>query len=51
MRVLGLLIAFVVVMVLQMYFLKEAFGASQGGAQIQLAASRPVQVALIETST
>lgn len=51
MRIAGLLIAFVVVMVLQMYFLKEAFGASQGGAQIQLAASRPVQVALIETST
>lgn len=51
MRIVGLLIAFVVVMVLQMYFLREAFGASQGGAQIQLAASRPVQVALIETTT
>jgi hypothetical protein len=51
MRIAGLLIAFVVVMVLQMYFLKEAFGASQGGAQIQLAASRPVQLTLIETST
>jgi len=50
MRILGLLIAFVVVMILQMYFLKEAFGSSQGGAQIQLAASRTPVLTLVESN-
>ena len=50
MRIIGLLIAFVVVMVLQMHFLREAFGASQGGAQIQLAASRTPVITLIESN-
>ena len=40
--VLSLLAALFVLMALQAMFLTEAFGASQGGAQIQLATSRPV---------
>jgi hypothetical protein len=50
MRIIGLVIAFVVVMVLQMYFLREAFGASQGGAQVQLAASRTPVLTLVESN-
>jgi hypothetical protein len=43
MRILmGLLVLFVIVVVAQAYFLSEGFGSSQGGALIQLAASRPV---------
>ena len=37
----GLLIIFAVILIIQAVCLTEAFGASQGGAQIQLAASRP----------
>ena len=40
--VLALLGALFVLMALQAMFLTEAFGASQGGALIQLVASRPV---------
>ena len=42
MRVLGLLGIFLVLIVLQAVFLQEAFASSQGGAQVQLVASRPV---------
>jgi hypothetical protein len=35
-------VVLLVIMYLQAQFLKEAFGSSQGGAQVQLAASRPV---------
>jgi hypothetical protein len=41
-RLLGLLALFVVILVIQAVALTEAFGSSQGGAQIQLAASHPV---------
>lgn len=41
MRVATLLVVLFVLMALQAMFLTEAFGASQGGALIQLAASRP----------
>lgn len=41
-RLLGLLALFAVILVIQAVALTEAFGSSQGGAQIQLAASRPV---------
>ena len=37
----GLLIIFASILIIQAVCLTEAFGASQGGAQIQLAASRP----------
>ena len=37
----GLLVIFAVILLIQAVCLTEAFGASQGGAQIQLAASRP----------
>jgi hypothetical protein len=37
----GLLIIFAGILIIQAVCLTEAFGASQGGAQIQLAASRP----------
>ena len=40
--VLALLATLFVLMVLQALFLTESFGASQGGALIQLATSRPV---------
>jgi hypothetical protein len=40
--VIALLVALLVLMALQAIFLTEAFGASQGGALIQLATSRPV---------
>ena len=42
MRVPGLLLLLFVLLAVQAVFLREAFGASQGGAQIQLMASRPV---------
>ena len=47
MRIPGLLILLFAILAVQAVFLREAFsaeafGASQGGAQIQLAASRPV---------
>lgn len=42
MRLATLLVVLFVLMALQAVFLTEAFGASQGGALIQLAASRPV---------
>lgn len=42
MRVPGLLLLLFVILAVQAVFLIESFGASQGGAQIQLAASRPV---------
>jgi hypothetical protein len=38
----GLLILFVAILALQAMTIREAFGASQGGALVQLAASRPV---------
>ena len=41
-RLLGLLALFVVILVIQAVALTEAFASSQGGAQLQLAASRPV---------
>jgi len=41
-RILGLLALFAAILVIQAVALTEAFGSSQGGAQIQLAASRPV---------
>ncbi len=37
----GLLILFVAILAVQVLTVREAFGASQGGAQVQLAASRP----------
>ena len=37
----GLLALLVAILVIQALTLREAFGASQGGAQVQLAASRP----------
>ena len=40
--IVGLLILFLVVVAAQAYLLSEGFGSSQGGALIQLAASRPV---------
>jgi len=42
MRILGLLSIFLFLIVLQAVFLQEAFASSQGGAQVQLVASRPV---------
>jgi hypothetical protein len=42
MRIPGLLLLLLAILAFQAMSLKEAFGASQGGAQIQLAASRPV---------
>jgi hypothetical protein len=42
MRIGGLLALFVFLMILQAMFLIEAFGSSQGGAQLQLATSRPI---------
>jgi len=42
MRVPGLLILLFAILAVQAVFLREAFGSSQGGAQVQLAASRPV---------
>jgi hypothetical protein len=42
MRLFGLSFVFLLLIVLQAMLLTEGFGASQGGAQIQLAASRPV---------
>ena len=42
MRVLLLLALFVGILAVQALLMKEAFGSSQGGAQIQLVASRPV---------
>jgi hypothetical protein len=42
MRVPGLLLLLLVILAFQAMALKEAFGSSQGGAQVQLAASRPV---------
>ena len=37
----GLLILFVAILALQAMTIREAFGASQGGGLVQLAASRP----------
>jgi hypothetical protein len=42
MRLLGLIIVFLVLMALQMVAAREAFASSQGGAQVQLKASRPL---------
>jgi hypothetical protein len=42
MRVLLLLALFVGILAVQALLMKETFGSSQGGAQIQLVASRPV---------
>ena len=39
-RLLGLLVLFFAILFVQAVALTEAFGSSQGGAQIQLAASR-----------
>jgi hypothetical protein len=41
-RFTSMFVVLLVIMYLQAQFLKEAFGSSQGGAQVQLAASRPV---------
>jgi len=41
-RLLGLLVLFLVILIIQAVALTEAFASSQGGAQLQLAASRPV---------
>lgn len=40
-RILALLALFALIIVIQGLSLKEAFASSQGGAQLQLAASRP----------
>lgn len=37
----GLLALFLAILVVQVITIQEAFGSSQGGAQIQLASSRP----------
>lgn len=42
MQLLGLILLFVALIALQSVVLREAFAASDGGALIQLAASRPV---------
>ena len=42
MRLLGLVIVFLVLMALQVVAAREAFASSQGGAQVQLKASRPL---------
>jgi hypothetical protein len=42
MRILGLIAILFVLMALQAVFLREAFASSQGGAQVQLKASRPL---------
>jgi hypothetical protein len=42
MRLLGLVIVFLVLMALQVMAAREAFASSQGGAQVQLKASRPL---------
>jgi hypothetical protein len=41
-RLLGLLVLLFAILIVQAVSLTEAFGSSQGGAQIQLAASNPV---------
>ena len=41
-RTLGLLVLFLAILLVQAVALTEAFGSSQGGAQIQLAASHPI---------
>ena len=41
-RLLGLMVLFFAILFVQAVALTEAFGSSQGGAQIQLAASRPI---------
>jgi hypothetical protein len=41
-RLVGLLVLFFAILFVQAISLTEAFGSSQGGAQIQLAASRPM---------
>jgi len=41
-RLLGLLVLFIMILIVQAIALTEAFGSSQGGAQIQLAASHPI---------
>lgn len=37
----GLLALFLAIMAVQVLTIQEAFGSSQGGAQVQLATSRP----------
>ena len=43
-RLVGLLALLFAILFVQAVVLTEAFGSSQGGAQIQLAASRPILV-------
>ena len=50
-RLLGLLALFVAILFVQAVALTEAFGSSQGGAQIQLAASRPIAYVAVPPST
>jgi hypothetical protein len=50
-RLLGLLVLFFAILFVQAVALTEAFGSSQGGAQIQLAASRPVAYVVASPST
>ncbi len=37
----GLLLLFLAILAVQVLTVREAFGSSQGGAQVQLASSRP----------
>ena len=48
MRLLSLIAVLFVLMVLQAIFLREAFASSQGGAQVQLKASRPLYYLSVE---
>ena len=42
MRIASLIAVLLILMALQAIFLREAFASSQGGAQVQLKASRPM---------
>jgi hypothetical protein len=42
MRLIALIVVFFVLMALQVMAAREAFASSQGGAQVQLKASRPM---------